>query len=101
MFGVFALAVVLLVSFVVFANAQDKKVVKKMTEKVEKAVKGEKAKCCPGTTDKKCSDATKKAHSEKCCTEHKKDVKKSECCTKVAPDCKTKCPLDKAKKDKK
>ncbi|MBC8186165.1 hypothetical protein H8E88_34210 [candidate division KSB1 bacterium] len=97
--SILALAVILLMSFVVMATAQDK-VVKKVADKVEKTVKGEKAKCPHSTA--KCSETAGKP----CCSKgekvHIKNAKKDgECCSKATADCKTKCEGTKAKKGKK
>lgn len=102
--GILVLAVVLVVSFTVFANAQDKSTVKKVAKKVEKAVKGDKAKCCSESTAKKCCDSAKKADAAKCCEGHAKMEKKSDCCAKGAganKDCKGECDHHKGDKDKK
>jgi len=97
--SILALTVILLMSFVVMATAQDK-VVKKVADKVEKTVKGEK-KACPHSTAK-CGDKADKA----CCSKgekvHIKNAKKDGgCCSKAAADCSTKGEKAKVKKEKK
>jgi|SaaInl7_135m_RNA_FD_contig_21_675194_length_406_multi_8_in_0_out_0_1 hypothetical protein len=94
--SILALAVILLMSFVVLATAQDK-VIKKAAKKVEAVVKGEK-KACPHATVK-CADKPCCAKGEKV---HIKNAKKDgECCSKATADCKTKCDKTKVKKEKK
>ena len=91
---ILALTVILVMSFVVMATAQDK-VVKKAKKKVEEVVKGDK-KPCPHATEK-CAEKPCPTKGDKV---HIKNAKKDgECCPKAKADCKTKC--DKTKKDKK
>lgn len=97
---ILVLAVILLLSFVVLANAQDKKVVKKVVKTAEKVIKTDKG-TCPHSTAK-CSDKSDKACCAKGDKVHIKNAKATgECCSKASADCNTKCEPTKVKKENK
>ena len=104
MLGVMSLAVVLLFSFVVLAQAQDKKVTEKATKEAAKEVKVEEKKC-PHSATANCE----KECSKPCCSKegdkahaHIKDAKKDgACCPQATEECKAKCEQAKTEKEKK
>ena len=102
MFGVLSLAVILLISFAVLTNAQDKKVTEKAAKAVEKVVKVEDKKCPHAATVKGDKECDKPCCAKECDKVHIKDAKKdAACCPQATEECKAKCEQAKTEKEKK
>ncbi len=100
--SIISLAVILLFSFVLLAQAQDKKVTEKAAKEAAKVVKVEDKKC-PHSATANCE----KECSKDCCSKegnkaHMHNAKKEgACCPQASEECKAKCEQAKTEKEKK